>query len=288
VDTGEDDLGSRGGALAAGEVKALMDASTTADEFRKLGDGVLSPPATPDGKDQVEKSSEFTETEEKSLQRIQTEKEGARSRHVLLKDRMRFVTLVKQNAGRMATAKELKPKDFCGYDARLEWTEDMFQKWRNSAIGQAVFEQDTLAVDVKAENGDTEMEEQSLAADVCDRKKCARHLEWSKLAVDDLRFEMGDNGDRMRALDREEKRIRERAVLRAKAGNSLSGEGSVEIHGVDLVEGDAEGIDKVDVVVAKVETPAPPTPQTSNVPILPALAILPADEAGEPMVVDEI
>ncbi|KJX94513.1 Zinc finger PHD-type protein [Zymoseptoria brevis] len=266
VDNGEDDLGSRGGPLAAGEVKALLDVSTTADEFRKLGDGVLSPPATPNGNDQTEKSSAFTETEETALQRIQADKEEARRRHVLLKDRMRFVTLVKQNASRLAMAKEVKPKDFCGYDSRLEWTEEMFRKWRTSATGQAVFEQDTLAVDVKTENGDAVMEDQILAAEICDRKKCARHFEWAKLAIDDLRFGMNDNGDRMRALDREEKEIRERATLRGKAGASLSGEGSVEMHEVGLIAPGTGSADKVAVgaEVGQAASPLSPTPPTTN------------------------
>ena len=78
--------------------------------------------------------------------------------------------------------------------------------------------------------------------EICDRKKCARHLEWSKLAVDDVRHEMGDNSDRMRALDKEEKEIRERAALRAKAGKS-NDEGSVELHGLGITNGHSDKMD---------------------------------------------
>ncbi|CZT20593.1 uncharacterized protein RCC_06451 [Ramularia collo-cygni] len=242
-----DDLGARGGALAAGEVKALLEASNTAEEFRKLGDGVLSPPATPDGNDDGDSAKhriEYTEIEMQSLERIRSEKEEARRRHVLLKDRMKFITLVKQSASRVATEKELKPKDYCGYDSRIEWTEDRFQAWRSSKAGQQTFELDSLAV----KGGEDDHVEKDQDPEVCDRKKCARHLEWAKLAVDDIRFEMSDNGDHMRALDREETDIKERAALRvkSKASGNAHGDGTVEVHG--LISGD--GIDMMDCDVA--------------------------------------
>lgn len=220
----DDDLGARGGALSAGEVKALLNASQTANDFRKLGDGVLSPPATPDGKEN-KKNSEYTEAETQALQRIHGEKDEARHRHTTLKDRLKFVSLVKQAAARTAAEKELKAKEYCGYDPRLEWSIDRFEEWRKSEAGQQAFEQDTLQpADVSSEDE---------TPGICDRKKCARHHDWNKLTVDDLRFEMQDNGDRMRGLDREEKEIKERAALRAKAGK-LEGEGSVEVHGLGI------------------------------------------------------
>lgn len=219
-----DDLGARGGTLAAGEVKALLNASKTAEEFRKLGDGVLSPPATPEGDDDDGKNQiEYTENETQSLERIRVEKEEARRRHVLLKDRMKFVTLAKQAASKTTTEKELKPKDYCGYDPRLEWTEERFQAWRSSKSGQA-FELDALVIE------DDEEKSTGKDVEICNRKRCARHLEWAKLAVDDLRFEMSDNGDHMRALDKEETEIKERATLRSKAVGTLAGDGTVEVH----------------------------------------------------------
>lgn len=243
---GTDDLGARGGVLAAGEVKALVNISKTAEEFRRLGDGVLSPPATPDGSENDDKNRiEYTGIETQSLERIHSEKEEARRRHGLLKDRMKFVTLVKQSASRVATEKELKPKDYCGYDPRLEWTEDRFQAWRHSKSGKRAFEQETLA---PSGGEDERTEEDEASPDICDRKKCARHLEWAKLAVDDLRFEMSDNGDHMRALDREETEINERATLRSKskASGTLNGDGTVEVHGVIPVQNN----DKMDIGVA--------------------------------------
>lgn len=221
----DDDLGARGGALAAGELKALVTSSTSAEDFKKLGQGVLSPPATPESK-KASKDDILTESEAAAVQHIARQKDAAREKHQLLKDRMKFVTMVKQAASRTATEKELKAKDYCGYDCRLEWTDTQFDRWRRSAAGKQAFELDTLAVG--AENGVVDDEAEG-EFEVCERKKCARHLEWNKLAVDDVRAYMSDNGDRMRVLDREERDMRERAALRAKAG-SLTGEGSVEVH----------------------------------------------------------
>ncbi|EME87390.1 uncharacterized protein MYCFIDRAFT_29145 [Pseudocercospora fijiensis CIRAD86] len=237
----EDDIGARGGALAAGEVKALIDAARNAEEFKKLGNGVLSPPTTPDGK----RADEFTEAEAESLHRISARKDVARSRHALLKDRLTFVTMVKQAATRIAAEKELKPKDYCGYDPRLEWTEERFEQFRNSKIGQQAFELQTLATEKNGVKDDGIDEDEEMPT-ICDKKKCARHLDWAKLAVDDLRFEMADNGDKMRGLDKEEKELRERAALRAKAG-TFNGEGTVEVHGLGVSTEPAVGGSSMDV-----------------------------------------
>lgn len=224
----DDDIGARGGALAAGEIKALLDSTKSTEDFRKLGNGVLSPPTTPDGKD----SDLFTAAEAEALQRISDRKDLARRRHAILKDRLTFVTLVKQAAVRTTAERELKAKDYCGYDPRLEWTEDRFEQFRSSKAGQLAFELQTLATE-KSDVKDEIFDEDEETPIICDRKKCARHLEWSKLAVDDLRMEMSENGDKMRGLDKEEKELRERAALRAKAG-AFNGEGTVEFHGLGL------------------------------------------------------
>ena len=242
----DDDLGARGGLLAAGELKALVTSSKSAEDFKKLGEGVLSPPATPASKKAPSRDDVLTESETSAIQEISRQKDAAREKHQLLKDRMKFVTMVKQAASRTATEKELKPKEYCGYDSRLEWTDTQFDRWRHSDTGKQAFELDTLATDNAQGEDDNEDE-----CEICDRKKCARHLEWNKLAVDDVRAYMSDNGDRMRELDREEREIRERAALRAKAG-SLVGEGRVEVHeppapvevpkGLGVAEADGEEV----------------------------------------------
>ncbi|GAB1743746.1 hypothetical protein NU219Hw_g668t1 [Hortaea werneckii] len=264
----EEDVGAKGGILAAGEIKALITSAKNVEDFRKLGEGVLSPPATPDRKEDKSNSTTnteapaFTDTEATALETIHRQKDEARRRHGLLKDRMKFVTLVKQAAARTASERELKPKEYCGYDPRLEWTEAQFAQWRASGTGKQALELETLDVGASSttigdgdkptkpavENGDVTMSnthssenrdstpdrytDTSLlgtGATICDRKKCARHLEWGKLVVDDLRFEMGDNSDRMRGLAKAEREVRERAALRAKGAGGI-GEGVVVVH----------------------------------------------------------
>ncbi|KAI7369328.1 hypothetical protein KC328_g17981, partial [Hortaea werneckii] len=269
----EEDVGAKGGILAAGEIKALITSAKNVEDFRKLGEGVLSPPATPDRKedkstntkDEANDAPTFTDTEATALETIHRQKDEARRRHGLLKDRMKFVTLVKQAAARTASERELKPKEYCGYDPRLEWTEAQFAQWRASGTGKQALELETLDVadsttsksndptNPAVENGDVAMSNTdrpssnenpdstvdqytdttllpaSATTAICDRKKCARHLEWGKLAVDDLRFEMGDNSDRMRGLAKAEREVRERAALRAKGAGGI-GEGVVVVH----------------------------------------------------------
>ncbi|WPG98433.1 Hypothetical protein R9X50_00122300 [Acrodontium crateriforme] len=287
--TDDDDLGARGGLLAAGEVKGLLDSASSAADFGKLGEGALSPPATANGKEAGVAAEEvFTEAETEALDRIRLQKDNARRRHQLLKDRLKFITLVKQASGRMATEKELKPKDYCGYDPRIEWTEDNFAAWRESPIGKRAFELETLAMNdngEKNEHGDAVVEDadgsQTKAAlEICDRKKCPRHAEWAKLSVDDLRFEMSNNSDDMRALDKEEMQIRERAALRGKAGGTKN-EGYAEVHGQTLTNGNhVSNGDFMDIDPVIKETPS--IVETVEI----TSGVQPVLDAPEDMVVD--
>ncbi|KAK6431545.1 COMPASS (complex proteins associated with Set1p) component [Oleoguttula sp. CCFEE 5521] len=227
------DPGARGGLLAPGEVRALLDTSKTLDDFKKLGEGVLSPPATPgdkgaDGEIETGSGTTLNEQETSELAAITAKKEAARDRHSLLKDRLKFVSLVKQAATRAMAEKEIKAtKDYCGFDPRLEWSEEQFGAWRRSAAGKRAYEMDMLGVEPTEadEEAMSMLERADIEADTifggiepCERKKCARHAEWAKLATDDVRFEMGDNGDKMRVLEREEHAVRERAALRVRGG----------------------------------------------------------------------
>ena len=287
----EDDLGAKGGVLAAGEVKGLLSSSKTADDFKKLGDGVLSPPATPDGSNKPAASDDdpagetaYNETELASLEDIKQQKEQARRRHGLLKDRMKFVTMVKQAASRTAVEREVKTKEYCGYDPRLEWTETQFAKFRDSAVGQRVYELETLAVEISEPvdtNGDSGADvdmdkEVRVELTICDRKKCARHLEWGKLCVDDLRFEMGDNSDMMRRLESDEAGIKSAAVQRIRFGGRGADEGVVERH--EEVGGGEDG--KTNGVSALETTEAEASELMQGVEVAPPVALMVAEEGA--------
>nr|OQO28872.1 hypothetical protein B0A51_03454 [Rachicladosporium sp. CCFEE 5018] len=260
------DPGARGGLLAPGEVRALLDTSKTLDDFKKLGEGVLSPPATPgdkgnDGGIDTSSGTTLNEQETSELAGITAKKEAARDRHSLLKDRLKFVSLVKQAASRAMAEKELKAtKDYCGFDPRLEWSEEQFAVWRRSAAGKRAYEMDLL--DVEPTEADEEaismLERAEIEADTvfggvepCERKKCARHAEWAKLATDDVRFEMTDNGDKMRVLERGEHAVRERATLRARGEAQGAAEDDDEATRMDV---DMPATDALDQ--AKSTTPA--------------------------------
>ena len=244
----DDDLGARGGLLAVGELKALVISTQTADQFKKLGEGVLSPPATPDaGHASAEDEGRFTHSETQALAEIARQKDDARQTHRTLKDRMKFIIMAKEAASRITSERELKSKDYCGYDSRVEWTDSRFAAWRHSAQGMTAFELETLQFtertgasadadrNVNRNTIMVDVADEELELEVCERKKCARHLEWSKLAVDDVRNAMGENGDRMRGMEKKEKNVWEKAALRRQAGN-FAGTGSVEVHEIEPLE----------------------------------------------------
>lgn len=206
----------------------------------------------------------MTEMERDAVKLISAQKEQARERHQLLKDRLKFITFVKDEANRAAAEKDLKPKEYCGYDKRLEWTEEEFSAWRRSKPGERAFENDSLE---DADHSDDVMEilmadepNHDPENDVCARKKCARHMDWSKLAVDDIRFEMSDNSDRMRNLEHEEQETKDRASMRARARKYDVDEGQVEVHGKGDTQIESKGISQSHNSIveadAKLELPA--------------------------------
>jgi len=75
----------------------------------------------------------------------------------------------------------------------------------------------------------------------CTRKRCERHKLWQKQALADVRFEESNLADQMRRLEREEREVREGAMLRwrKELGAGKDGErreGWVEIVGAEAVE----------------------------------------------------
>lgn len=144
---------SRGGILRPGELKALVTDVKDISDFRKLGDGILSPPPTA-AKDEtnsdikmedapppesvtVNNKIPYTPTETDQLQTLTTKKNELRARKKLLDDRDAFLTLARERA--KGVLDELKKKenvkDICGFDTRLVWLDEEFDIWRNSPEG---------------------------------------------------------------------------------------------------------------------------------------------------------
>jgi COMPASS component SPP1 len=250
----DDDLGPRGGALKASELKVLVtSAQGDVSAFRSLGAGVLSPPATASPTAERFPSDpttpdHLTPHEQSRLEAISKEKDHLRRRRALLKDREKFGQMVRENVARYAEREKVKPKDVCGYDNRLTWSEEEFKRWRDSEEGVSSLASGVLELpdprdtskpevngnadhmDVDSDSSPTQDTEKEKKASMCVKKRCERHRQWQKQALADVRFEESTLADQMRALEREEREIRELGALRGRMEKGgLSGEGTVEV-----------------------------------------------------------
>ncbi|KAF2433964.1 hypothetical protein EJ08DRAFT_582717 [Tothia fuscella] len=253
----DEDMGPRGGALRPGEIKALVTSVPDITQFRRLGEGVLTPPATtspttskfPDsakftnGTTNGNSSYTFNDSEGIRIAEIAKEKEEFRKKRSLFKDKEKFVAMTREQVGKYAEREGLKPKDVCGYDRRLTWSDDRFDKWRKSKEGVTALEVNSLdPVEIKEEeekdtmdiDGETKKAENGEGADqhFCKRKRCERHRQWQKGSLADVRFEESMLADEMRKLEREERDIKEQALLRWRKSMGGQGEeGRVEVVG---------------------------------------------------------
>lgn len=248
----DDEMGPRGGVISTGELKALVNASADYQAFKKLGEGVLSPPETPtkEGAGNSGDKPVLTEAESERIEVILKLKDESRERHAVLKDRTKFIGLLKDVANKIASEESIKPKEMCGYNSRVTWSEEEFASWRMTESGKKALSSGKL------DSGDTSLlqteNEDDQAEAVCTKKRCVRHYEWAKLALDDARNELTVNSDRMRDIEKEEREILERAELRAREIKAGNVGGSVEVHApimngsghvdVDEMDVDADGV----------------------------------------------
>ena len=228
-----------GGVLGVGELKAVIDGSRNLDEFRGLGEGVLSPPPTisPEGDDAKKEKMFYTDEEKAQLEEISEKREKCRARKKMLDDRDKLLLLITARA--KAVLAELKErdksiKDICGYDARLTWSDQEFNEWRASPEGRKALEKGgTLgpptsvgsAKDVDMVNGEStagtsgskegnEEEGEEIGKGICKKKRCERHKQWLKLQQQDNMFEKDQARQEMKRLEAEEKGLINRATIR--------------------------------------------------------------------------
>ncbi|KAF2260890.1 hypothetical protein CC78DRAFT_536066 [Lojkania enalia] len=252
-----------GGVLRAKDVKALALASKDIDAFKRLGSGVLSPPQTAsptkvtfdnlsNGTSNPVNDPSLTPAESARLNALYIEKTDLKNRLEVLKDREKFVSLVREQAPLLAEREKIKPKEFCGYDSRLSWSETEFLGWRKSVRGEATFRFNTLSVskeqivqvekererDGRGANGVAEPPSEM----VCLKKRCAKHPQWQKLNLQDARFEEVEVMEAIRECEKEERSVRERARRRrakdcmAKELVGEKGEGKSREGWVEVVE----------------------------------------------------
>ncbi|KAG9900360.1 hypothetical protein KCU98_g16178, partial [Aureobasidium melanogenum] len=239
------DLGARGGLVSGNEVKSMIQVCPTAEALHNFNNGPVSPmPGSSPGamKDEdaeddtlLSHESALNDIERERIGQITHLKASARARHSLLKDRAKFVAMLKTVASRLADHRAVKPKDLCGYDSRLAWGEEEFGAWRSSEAGQEALRIESLPLpsdeDLDGDTGMTGVVANSEPS-TCMKKKCNRHYDWARLDMDHTRFELGQNAQVMQGLDKEEKEIIERARLRAREIKAGGVGGTVEFHGL--------------------------------------------------------
>lgn len=245
-----------GGVLRAKDLKALVDSSKDVHDFKSLGAGVLSPPRTAsptkasfDGAD----DPALTAGERGRLTALHNEKSQLKERLEVLKDREKFVSMVKDQVPRLAEREKVKAKELCGYDARLSWSDAEFLRWRDSRVGKACFKYMTLEPspsqlsgtapvpnhasphpttngDAAGKDADVDMPDTDTTVDpshdasqddattppeqICLKRRCQKHVQWQKQNLQDARFEEVEIAESIRECEKEERSVRERAARR--------------------------------------------------------------------------
>ena len=232
----EDQLPNRGGALRAGEVKAIIHKCKSIEQWRDLGRKPDTPPREPDEK---EVDVQFDDFETKKLAEVTKQKSELEKRSSILEAREKMLDLMKARS--TSITEEIKkegPKDKkgnskrdpCGFDPRLAWTEDGFLEWYDKRDGKATLESgrvgppDDIDEDKKMTNGvldggdsddDSEEKEMPKKGGVCVRNRCPRHRNWAKGTLAEIRFEQDIVRRALRKCEDSEREVRERAVVRA-------------------------------------------------------------------------
>lgn len=273
---------SRGGVLTSGDLKAAVSGVKGADDFRKLGEGVLSPPPTvsPDDIDTVKKFEKdnvaassvdvkYIPEEEEQLTSLKKKKEDLRLRSEALRDREKFLTLIRQRGKSVLEDLKKQPvegkgaaiKDICGFDARLSWSDAEFEEWRLSAKGKAALMTGTLEApskdldpeDAVVENDgekktDAAKEKEEVGFGVCLKKRCERHKQWVKVQQQDIKFEENELRKEMVRVEAEERGLKERAVLRGLQPPEEIGKSQQLVDGVGVPDGDKMPVEESEAV----------------------------------------
>ena len=247
-----DDIGSRGGILTASELKAAITDVSSAIEFRRLGERIVTPPPEEDEDDKkVDRTKEqpkkekklgldvdakgltYTPDEAAKLEKLRKRRDEILHRQQLLTSRDAFINLVRQRSKTIVERlKQTDPKggwkDICGYDSRVAWADEEFDEWRQTPTGEKAMRDGTLDPPIDAD-GDTAMDDgndkdgsdneddngiETLARGVCTKKRCERHKQWVKVHQEDLLFEQNTAKQDLRKCEDEAQIVVERAVLR--------------------------------------------------------------------------
>lgn len=169
---GQEDLGSMGGVLTAGDLKAAIMGVSSVAEFRILGDRIISPTPpptsikenTPNADVKMETDSQadgklgldidanglgFSADEAAKIEKLRKLREELLHRKEMLAARLTFVSLLRQRSkGVVEKLKQNDPKggwkDICGFDSRLSWSDEEFDEWRLSDVGKKALAEGTV------------------------------------------------------------------------------------------------------------------------------------------------
>ncbi|KAF3387209.1 Set1 complex component spp1 [Penicillium rolfsii] len=248
---GQEDLGSMGGILTPGDLKAAILGVSSVEEFRKLGNQIISTPTesiraspasdvknetkTPDADklfDVHASGVEFSADEAAKIEKLRQRRDDLLHRKEMLAARSTFVGLVRQRS--KAVVEKLKQnepkggwKDICGFDSRLAWADEEFDEWRLSDAGKKALEEGTPQAmaasyptttdadgDVAMDSDEKEDAMALLTRGICIKKRCERHKQWVKVQQQDIVFEENAAEQDLKKLEQEARSVAERAVLR--------------------------------------------------------------------------
>jgi COMPASS component SPP1 len=255
-----EDLGSQGGVLTAGDLKAIVSRVKSAKEFRELGESLLPPPPTnkkpPSPLGRVDAAAEnggtrndlgidfeleaqniqFNPEESNQIQMLRNKRTELRNRAEMLRDRDRFLALVRQHAKailerlRQADSKGGASawKDICGFDSRLSWSDEEFNDWRLSDAGKKALSEGVLDAvapvtgeggsgshgDIEMPDADADSNIDTIARGICIKKRCERHKQWVRVHQQDILFEQSTVKEQLAKCERDAKDVVERVVLR--------------------------------------------------------------------------
>jgi len=191
-----------GGVLLPSQLAAVINKVENLESFRQLGDTI---PTT-----EASETVQFTHSEKDRLENIKERLKNIEAQRQLLKDREAFLLVVKDRAKKaLGDQKSKKGSAFCGFDDRLSWSPTDYQAW---AVHQEVMDLDGqtfFAVLAETELPDGEPEF------VCRAKNCPQHPAWSKVQLEDIRYEEINLAEVVAELGEEERDITAGARLRA-------------------------------------------------------------------------
>lgn len=159
---------------------------------------------------------------------VKKEKAELSNQAEMLRDRERFVTLLKQQAKyilerlRQADPKGATAwKDICGFDPRLSWSDEEFDTWRQSDEGKKALEHGFTVGDPGVdESGDTTMADGNevdlsrIAGSVCIKKRCEQHRQWFKVQQHDIAFEKSNVNSQLAICEKKARGVVDRFMLR--------------------------------------------------------------------------